>query len=242
MSGAPGRVLLEAPTVRLVVEERDGGPVVRKTYRFPRASQRWKGALRHTWLGRPKGEREAANLLRLAEGGAPALRPLEWGSRRDRLGFVLESWLVLPYLEGWVGLDQFLRPSSPPIEGWDSLHGLWKEVGHAVSRIHDLGCLYRDLRPRNLLVGPGELAWIDASKSRFRSGPLGAEERAEDLLGFWLPVPADRREGFPAFWKGYGGDPVLGDLAGLERQLSAGGRRRLRRVVRRERERAERAL
>jgi hypothetical protein len=242
VSGAPGRVLLEAPTVRLVVEERDGCPVVRKTYRFPRVSQRWKGALRHTWLGRPKGEREAANLLRLAEGGAPVLRPLEWGSQRDALGFVLESWLVLPFLEGWVGLDRFLTLSPPPIAGWDSPEGLWREVGHAVSQIHDLGCLYRDLRPRNLLVGPGELAWIDASNSRFRSGPLGAEERAEDLLGFWLPVPPDQRQGFAAFWKGYGGDPVLGDLAGLERQLFAGGRRRLRRVVRRERERAERTL
>lgn len=238
--GAVVERLVDAATVRVeVVELVDGRRVVRKLYSFPRLEQRLRGALRHSWLGRPKGEREAANLERLARGGAAVLAPLGWGSRRDRLGFVRESWLVLPYLERRATLEQILCGAAE-VPGAGEEGALWREVGVSVRRIHDLGCFYRDLRPRNLLVAPGDLRWIDASKSRWTPAPLPRPLAAEDLAGFLLPLdlaPRRAAQVWSAFREGYCDFEDLAELEELPRELGWGGRRRLRKCVARERDR-----
>ncbi len=228
------RRLVDAPTVRVEVVEGEEGLELRKLYSFPRWGQRWRAALRHTWLGQAKGEREAANLLRLAQGGAPALAPIGCGSRRDRLGFVRASWLWLPYLEGWVSLAEVLRGQAEPPPAWRNRGRLWQEVGAGVARIHALGCRYRDLRPRNLLLGPAGMRWIDASKSRWLPEPLPRAQAAEELAGFLLPWEGELGEDFTAFWRGYRGWEGVERAVELTAELATPARKRLRRLLERE--------
>jgi len=236
--GAVLRRLVDAPTVKVeLLELPSGERAVRKLYSFPRWSQRLRGALRHSWLGQPKGEREAGNLSRLAAGGAPVVAPSSSGSERDALGFVRQSWLLLPYLEGRLGLDQIVAGAAAP-PGPDGADALWRQVGRGVRKIHQLGCFYRDLRPRNLLVGEADQRWIDASKSRWFPAPLEPARAAEDLAGLLLPLPVE--EGERAWiWTcvrgGYGAFQELADPSALAGLLGGRGRRRLEAVLRRER-------
>ncbi|RMH02268.1 MAG: hypothetical protein D6702_09265 [Planctomycetota bacterium] len=230
-------VLVAAPTVRVErIELAGGGRAVRKIYSLPRFGQRLRLAFGPGWLGRPKGEREADNLRRLHRGGAAAPPPLAAGSRRDRLGFVRQSWLLLPDLSPRPTLAEVLAGRAPVPTAFADRERLWQAVGASVADIHRLGCFYRDLRARNLLLGEGDLFWIDAAKSRWAKPPLAAAAAALDLAGFVLPLDLP-----PSAWSaliaGYGAFTDLERPQQLSRLLGRRRRRRLARVLAREAQR-----
>lgn len=237
--GRPLRLLVDAPTVRVEVVELPGGVrAVRKVYALPSWRRRLAAVFGHAWLGRAKGPREAANLARLARGGAPVLAPLGSGERRDRLGFVRASWLLTPFLDGAPTLLELLRGGSAPVAAAvEDRAALWREIGAGVARIHRLGCRYRHLRARNLLLGPDGPRWIDASKSRWRRAPLARALAAADLHGFLAPLEQAgwlTAADWSAFGAGYRPSRPELALAELERLISPRERARCRRELERE--------
>lgn len=230
--GLTRATLIERPTVQVrQLELRDGRRVVLKRYFFPLWRQRLRALHRHAWLGLPKPVAEARNLLRLAAAGAPVLAPLAWAVETGPLGVVRDGWLLLPYLDGAVTLEERLRQPAAPLP--------WPVIGRGIRAIHDAGCWYRNLAARNLLLAPdGTQHWIDAAKSQWFAPPLPPSRAAADLLVFWQPLCARLPAGaWSAFAAGYGAPNLPADPTALEERLPRDLRRRCAHWLRREAER-----
>ena len=234
----PGEELerwVDAPTVQVTLRRLpDGTEAVAKRYFFPRLSQRLRGAARHTWRRPCKAEREALNLGRLAAAGVPTPPLLGWDVVRDRAGFVRDSYLATQRMAGSADLQAKL------LSGWTAPGDFWPAVGASVRAIHEAGCWYRKLVPRNLLVREGErgieLSWIDPSSSRWPRGGPGDGERRVDLAVFLLPplrAGALSAEELRSTLLGYGMAPPPGPQE-LTAALPARLRRMLRGVLARE--------
>ncbi|TAH36775.1 MAG: hypothetical protein EYC70_07225 [Planctomycetota bacterium] len=230
--GTVRATLVDRPTVRVQqLDLADGRRGVLKRYFFPYWSQRMRALHRHAWLGLPKPVNEARNLLRLSAAGVPALEPMAWAVKTSPLGIVRDGWLLLPYLDGARTLEQVLRAHTTLPEAF------WSTLGAEVRRVHDVGCWYRNLAARNLLLTP-ELAlhWIDPGKSQWLRAPLDSSRAAADLAVFLIPLQPFLPPGaWPAFQRGYGRPPA--PLEDLWQELPRDLRRRCEHWVRREQDR-----
>lgn len=94
------------------------------------------------------GEIACINAMELSNAGILTPRPTLLLQKR-KLGMIVESWLIYPYLEGTkVGLDSAA------------------EIVRLVRRMHEAGWIHRDPHPDNFLMTPDGLATIDPIKAR----------------------------------------------------------------------------
>ncbi len=235
-TGRVRAVFVDSPTVRVEqIDLEDGSRIVLKRYSFPRFSQRLKGALRHTLLGTPKALRESRALERLQNEGIPVLAALAVGVHRGWDGFVRESWLTTPFRPQARNLGTMLRGGDPLPPTF------WEGVGTSVGALHSLGCWYRGLVPRNLLVEPDfSFHLIDAAKCRWKTPPLPSPLVRLDLARLFLPAQGAGLlpEGaWPAFLTGYRGLDTDLSLEEILRPFLPAARRRAEAVIARERTR-----
>lgn len=117
-----------------------------KTYDFPRASDRWRGALRNTgpWT-RSRAAREYDALAWMQQHGVPSAVPVGVVEVR-RLGFVRRAILVTEAFAG--GPADALLPALPPRDR----ETLGAAIGARVAQLHHLGFRDRNLDLRNLLA------------------------------------------------------------------------------------------
>lgn len=126
-----------------------------KTYDYPRAADRWRGAGRNTWLAPSRAHREARALIWLLERGLGEVAPVavaEWRTPRwlGRAGFLRRAVLVTRTWSGsaaGVVLPQLAPPQRT---------GLLDALAAHVDRLHAAGFRDGNLDLRNLLVRPGE--------------------------------------------------------------------------------------
>jgi hypothetical protein len=185
--------------------------VVLKRYFFPLPEQRWKAALRHTWLiGKPKAQREAEALQRIHRAGLPIARPIGWAVQRDSLGFVLDSWLLSERLPGEDLQRRLSRGEMLPDAAWFA-------VGASAGLLHDGGVQHGGLAARNVIVAESDrnvgsgwtAAWVDPAKAEFLHR-LGDFRRAAELLHFWAGLSDASPWARAAFAEGYG-DPEVAE-------------------------------
>lgn len=185
--------------------------VVLKRYFFPLPEQRWKAALRHTWLiGQPKAQREAEALQRILKAGLPVAQPIGWAVRRDAIGFVHDSWLLSHRLPGEDLERRLARGEMLPDAAWFA-------VGASAGLLHDGGVRHGGLAARNVIVAESDrsvgsgwtAAWVDPAKAEFLVR-LGYFRRAAELLHFWAGLKDVSPWARAAFAEGYG-DPEVAE-------------------------------
>ncbi len=195
-------LLVETPTVR--VERRlapDGESYAVKRYAFPRLVRRLEAAFRHTWLAVPKARAEMRALAQLRALGVPVVEPVGCGVRRDRAGFVRDSFLITrwwPHLD----LDRLLSTAGPPSPE------AWRALGLSIAVMHVRGVRHGGLAARNVLVGREEsgawrVRWLDPARARFRGRPLTRAEAERDLDELRPTLDAAPEEARAAFEEGY---------------------------------------
>lgn len=200
------RVLACSRTTETAVVDLPGtGHVVRKRWSWPTARDRWRGALRTTFLARSPAERERAALERL-RGLRPdpfAPRPLAVSEDR-RSGVLLRCTLLLEEIPGAVDLATFLRDSRDAA----ARAAVLADLGRRTRAMHDAGLRDGEHHPRNVLVGGAPLrTWrIDCAKQRVRREPLRGDAAVADLAAIDVALvrcasDAERR-GFVAAWLG----------------------------------------
>ncbi len=140
-----------------------------KTYEYPSHADRWRGALRNTFLKPSRARREWDALAWQRRAGLPTAEPvLAWEERR--CGWLHRAVLVTREAPG-TPLDRLL-PTLPPARQAQ----VGRAVGDLVRRLHELGFRDRNLDLRNLLAAPVGAAWqvanIDSPRFRLvRPGP-----------------------------------------------------------------------
>lgn len=185
------------------VEAQDGPfgcAAIRKRFWYPTARDRWRGALRTTWLARSRVEREAANLERIAAWGLQPPLLLAFGERR-RLGLLHDSFLFTRALDARP-LDERLRGERD-----DAARRRWLgALGELVGGLHARGFVDRDLHLRNVLAtAEGTLAKIDSAFGaivpRWRRGAARRRD-LDDLLADLAAVTTESERA--AFLRVYG--------------------------------------
>lgn len=165
-----------------------------KRYSFSTAADRWRGALRGTFLGRSKVRREFENLARLRAWGFEAPAPVAWGEERVG-GWLARSFLISEGVPEPVPLDEFIRDvlSARPAEVQRALRAeLIDRVADLTRRLHDRRFVHYDLFWRNIIVSGSSLAHlavIDAHKGRVWRSGTGGRSRAADLAALDAPAP-----------------------------------------------------
>jgi len=156
-----------------------GRQVVRKSYSFPTAGDRWRGMLRGTLFGTPKAERELENLNFLKQAGIPVIEPIRACVTRNAFGFVVDSHLLSVASEG-VDLASWVASGHSTAE-------LWASLGSSICRMHQVGFWHRGLAPRNVLVESAAPfhALLDPAKSKVFRTTIPQAARADDLLRLW---------------------------------------------------------
>lgn len=98
---------------------------------------------------------------------------------RSILGLGYRGDLLIVEIPGAKDLGDLLR--HPPATARERNRAI-RAAAQAVRKAHDAGLLHADLNLKNILVR-GDEGWvIDLDKSRLKEGPLGAGERAANLL------------------------------------------------------------
>lgn len=131
-------------------------------------------------LGRPGRSRiEARNLLFFQRIGIPAPRVLGWSERRNRIGRIVEEYIITEAISGAEPLDVFVPAACP-----DRSEPLFRErrdtillqLGRWTRAMHDCHFFHKDLKWRNLLGrlmdDTVELYWIDCPTGDFHPSPL----------------------------------------------------------------------
>jgi tRNA A-37 threonylcarbamoyl transferase component Bud32 len=131
----------------------DGVHVHAKAYRADKLADRARDALR-----RPRGEREAQNLIAARRLGLPAAEPLAWGIAADR--GQARSFVVTRTIPGAL---PFAFTSPPDVQ---------RRTGALLRRMHDLGLQPADLHAGNLVIDGAEQPWLlDLAAVRQGGGP-----------------------------------------------------------------------
>lgn len=240
------RILAQSRTVLVERLTRpDGTEVVRKTYAFPTAKDRFRSALRGTLLGRNKAHREFANLQYLRRAEIPAVEPLTWTAERNHLGFVTRCTLETRAYDA-IDLAARMRKAEGDPSRMPSPE-VWEQIGASVWKMHEAGFWHRGLSARNLLIDDvdtetvgARLHWLDPAKSlTWPAGGLSVTRKALDLLRFWTPLqprlPEQHQE---AFARGYGNAESL-ELPELWETIPNWKRASTRRELQREEARME---
>lgn len=155
-----------------------------KTYDYPRASDRWRGAARNTWLAPSRAHREARALLWLLERGLGEVAPaavVEWRTPcwLGPFGLLRRAVLVTRTWSGnaaGVALTQL--PASQRTALLDAL------VAH-VDRLHAAGFRDGNLDLRNVLVRPGAEGSWQCTKIDSPRWHVGARPRDAAWRGDW---------------------------------------------------------
>lgn len=193
--------LVRTATVTVERVAGPGGEFVLKRYRFPFLGRRLEAAFRHTWIARPKAQRELRALARMRALAIPVAEPYGCGWRRDALGFVVDSFLLTRW---WPHADLAQRVAAgdapPP--------AAWQELGRAIGALHARGVAHGGLAARNLLIGRDERgSWqariLDPARARFRRAPLRRAEADADLLPLQPALLAAGSACADAFAAGY---------------------------------------
>jgi hypothetical protein len=175
LRGRPGRgaPVAESRTSRTDVIEVDGILLHRKVYTYPRRADRWRAALRGTFLGRPRAVREWDALMALRADGLPAVEPVALGVERHR-GFVRATVLATRTETDATNLDELLRAPRPD-------PAVLARAARVLARVHAAGhVLGRPARRDVLVVGSGsEIRLLDLPRHR-RARPSPSAV-AEDL-------------------------------------------------------------
>ena len=151
---------------------------VRKRWTWPRASDRWKGALRITIAARSPARREADALRRLRALPSGPFAPEPLAVIESRTAGVLRSCtLLLVEIADAVDLAEWLVATPPGHARSDTL----RDLAFRTREMHDAGLLDRDLHPRNVLVAAGRTWKIDCAHQLRARTSLGPERRALDL-------------------------------------------------------------
>lgn len=128
--------------------------------------------------GDERFEREAELLSRVHHPAVPRLR--ERGEWVGGPGIKPYPYLVMDWVEG-VSLYHWARSTRPTTR---QLFRVLAQLGHALQATHDAGCLHRDVKGDNVLVGPdGRLTLVDfgcgtyPGASPLTEGPLAPGTR-----------------------------------------------------------------
>ncbi len=107
------------------------------------------GDLLHGRRAEPLTEKERRALLRTAELGIAAPRPIAWGQRR-RLGLPWRGVLAMTPLAGGP-LDAYLAGGPPA----DERRAVFQAVGRTLRRVYAAGLAWPDLRAKHVYVADG---------------------------------------------------------------------------------------
>jgi tRNA A-37 threonylcarbamoyl transferase component Bud32 len=138
-------------------------------------------------LRKSKSRREVSNLLFFQSVGIPTPPILAWGVRRNKIGRIVQEFIITQAIPDSLQLDQFVLTHCPdrsrPVycqlrDQIIDLLGQWTAAMHAHDFIHE------DLKWRNILVrlkcGGADLFWIDCPKGGFRRGLGLARKKLKD--------------------------------------------------------------
>jgi tRNA A-37 threonylcarbamoyl transferase component Bud32 len=182
-----GDVLKRSPTTevrRLTLADRT---VFLKKYWSNTFRQRWSGALRGSFFGKPKVRREYENLQRLREWGLNAPAPVAYGEER-RGGWLVRSLLVSEAILNPVTLDDLIVNHLPPNRRTELIESL----ADYVRRLHQHQFVHCDLYWRNIILsGQSFDAFnlIDSHKGHTWRAGHEQNARAEDLATLDAPAP-----------------------------------------------------
>lgn len=146
-----------------------------KRYHYPRWRNRLRGALRGTFFGLHRGQREQRLLSTMRSLGIPAVRPVACGARRIA-HFVRSCFLITEEVPGACNLTSLAQQVDagqrvlPPGQRRRLVHALAQQVAH----MHRQGFPHGQLFWRNILVrfaphGEPEFFFLDARPRRTRS-------------------------------------------------------------------------
>ncbi|HAV14500.1 MAG TPA: hypothetical protein DCX06_13570 [Opitutae bacterium] len=150
-------------------------PVYVKVYTYK------KSTLQRLWR-RGRSQNEARNLVFFNEIGIPAARVIAWAERRNKIGRIVEEYIITEAIADAVPLEAFMHEHCPNRETplfRERRDWILRELGKSTRSIHDHGFLHRDLKWRNILGrihnGQVELFWIDCPIGDFSKLPKQLE-------------------------------------------------------------------
>lgn len=120
------------------------------------------------YLRKGKAYTEVRNLLFFQSIQIPTPRILAWGERRNRIGRIIQEFIITEAVPGALQLDQFAKhdESNRPLR-----RKIAEQLGGWTRAMHDRGFIHEDLKWRNILVSVEEdtpgLFWIDCPKGGF---------------------------------------------------------------------------
>lgn len=190
----------------------EGRGVFVKVYTFKKhAFQRF--------LRQGRSRNEARNLLFFRKLGIAVPEVMAWGRRRNRLGRIVEEFIMTEAIVGAMQLDLFLEHHCPdrsrPADG-ECRDAIIRQLGKWTRAIHDHHFFHQDLKWRNILVrldgGKPELFWIDCPKGGFNCVPVHRRRlRIKDCATLdklaRLNCTADERRLFVDSYFGEDGNP-----------------------------------
>lgn len=175
------QVLARSRTTQTAVVEVPGvGRVIRKSWWWPTARDRFKGALRTTWAAPSPAVREFDGLERLCGLPRGGFAPAPLAVVEDRNAGVLRGCtLLLTEIEGATDLGTWLRDQRDPA----LRRKVVEDLARRTAAMHDAGLLDRDHHPRNVLVmeREGRTFKVDCPRQRARGAPLPDRLAALDL-------------------------------------------------------------
>ena len=134
-----------------------------KKYWYPTPRDRWRGALRNTFLGPSRAMAEWHHLDRLHRSGLSRLRPIAIGEERRR-GVLYRALLITEAIEGSLPLVEWLSVQTDRDAALNA-------VGRWLAALHRNGFCHGALHPRNVVVAPGpDFCPIDPPKARWFVG------------------------------------------------------------------------
>lgn len=185
-----GEVIVRSGSAEVRRVQLGDGPATRtvfiKKYWANRFAQLWNGALRGTFLGRSKAQREFRNLTRLRRWGLDAPAPVAFGEER-RFRWLTRSFLISEGVADPCLLDVLIRDRFSQDRGPDQRpfrRELIDSLARYVRRLHEHHFVHHDLFWRNVILsghGIDHFYLIDAHKGGYWLPGTGTRARAKDL-------------------------------------------------------------
>jgi tRNA A-37 threonylcarbamoyl transferase component Bud32 len=126
------------------------------------------------WARRFHIGREFQNLLRFRALELPFPRPLAWGCQ-SRAGLPLRAFLLARTIPDSVDLERFIEKAPDGADTPEHREHVFRLVGRAVRRMHDLRVFHGDLACRNVLVqdpaGETRIYLVDLARASEHSSP-----------------------------------------------------------------------
>ncbi len=168
------------------------------------------------YLRKGRAITEARNLLFFDSIDIQAPRVLAWGERRNRIGRIIQEFIITEAVPGAVQLIPFVKEHCPE-PGRPVRRKIAEQLGRWTRVMHDHGFVHEDLKWRNVLVrakkDEPELFWIDCPIGGFLKPGLKLERKklkdcaTLDKLAR-IECSKEERE---AFVKAYLGTDAAGD-------------------------------